>query len=80
MKKVSKDSYKEIFNKLSPDERTVLEKVIEAEGTIFQSELIERTKFSKAKVTRILDKLEGKGLLERRRRGMSNIIVIKSKS
>jgi uncharacterized membrane protein len=77
MKKISKDSYKEIFNKLSPDERTVLEKVIDAEGAIFQSELIEKTKFSKAKVTRILDKLEGKGLVERRRRGMSNVIILK---
>jgi uncharacterized membrane protein len=42
---------------LSSDEKIVLEKVIEAEGSIFQSELIEKTKFSKAKVTRILDRL-----------------------
>jgi predicted transcriptional regulator len=76
-KKISKESYKEILSELSPDERVVLEKVIEAEGAIFQSELIERTKFSKAKVTRILDKLEGKGLIERRRRGMSNVIILK---
>ncbi|MFZ8830180.1 MAG: helix-turn-helix transcriptional regulator [Candidatus Aenigmatarchaeota archaeon] len=79
MKKVSKDSYKEIFNKLSPDERTVLEKVIDAEGAIFQSELIEKTKFSKAKVTRILDKLEANGLIERKRKGMSNIVVLKNR-
>ncbi len=77
MKKISKDSYKEILRELSPDERIVLEKVIEAEGAIFQSELIEKTKFSKAKVTRILDKLEAKGLVERRRRGMSNVIILK---
>jgi uncharacterized membrane protein len=77
MKKISKDSYKEILSELSSDERIVLEKVIEAEGAIFQSELIEKTKFSKAKVTRILDKLEGKGLVERRRRGMSNVIILK---
>jgi uncharacterized membrane protein len=77
MKRISKERYKEIFNKLSSDERTVLEKIIDAEGSIFQSELIEKTKFSKAKVTRILDKLEGKGLVERRRRGMSNVIILK---
>jgi uncharacterized membrane protein len=78
MKKISKESYEEILRGLSSDERIVLEKVIEAEGAIFQSELIEKTKFSKAKVTRIIDKLEGKGLVERRRRGMSNVIILKS--
>jgi uncharacterized membrane protein len=77
MKKISKESYEEILRGLSSDERIVLENVIEAEGAIFQSELIEKTKFSKAKVTRILDKLEGKGLVERRRRGMSNVIILK---
>jgi len=39
MKKISKESYKEILRELSSDERIVLEKVIEAEGAIFQSEL-----------------------------------------
>jgi DNA-binding MarR family transcriptional regulator len=77
MKNISKEIYEEILRGLSSDERIVLERVIEAEGAIFQSELIERTKFSKAKVTRILDKLEGKGLIERRRRGMSNVIILK---
>jgi len=48
-KKISKENYKEILRELSLDERIVLEKVIETEGAIFQSELIEKTKFSKAK-------------------------------
>jgi uncharacterized membrane protein len=32
---------------------------------------------TKVKVSRILDSLETKNLLERRRRGMSNVVVLK---
>jgi uncharacterized membrane protein len=79
MKSISKESYKEILSELNKDERAVLEKVIENEGTIFQSELKEKTNFSKAKITRILDKLEANGLIERKRKGMSNIVVLKNR-
>jgi len=76
-KKITKEYYQKIVNTLSNDEKLVLEKIIEAQGAIFQSELVEKTNFSKAKVSRILDKLEGKGLIERRRRGMTNVIILK---
>jgi len=76
-KKITKENYQKIMNTLTKDEKLVLEKVIEAQGAIFQSELVEKTNFSKAKVSRILDKLEGKGLIERRRRGMTNVIIMK---
>ncbi|NTV23342.1 MAG: MarR family transcriptional regulator [Nanoarchaeota archaeon] len=62
---------------LEPDERTVLEHIIGSDGTIFQSALVEATMFSKVKVTRLLDRLEGKGLIERKRRGMTNIVILK---
>jgi uncharacterized membrane protein len=75
--KITKENYQKILSTLARDERVVLEKIIEADGAIFQSELVEKLGFNKVKVTRILDKLEGKGLVERRRRGMSNVIVLK---
>ena len=55
----------------------VLEQIIAAEGSVLQSELVSTTGLTKVKVTRILDKLEGKGLIERRRRGMTNIVILK---
>jgi len=76
-KNITKEYYQKIRNKLSDDERLVFDKIIESEGTIFQSDLVDKTKFTKVKVTRILDKLEGKGLVERRRRGMTNVIILK---
>jgi uncharacterized membrane protein len=76
-KKITKENYQKVMGVLNRDEKIILEKVIEAQGTIFQSELVDKTKFPKVRVTRILDKLEGKGLIERKRRGMTNVVVLK---
>ncbi len=76
-KKINKEDYETDKKNLKEEEKTVLDKVIEAEGTIFQSEIVEKTNFPKAKVTRILDKLEGKGIIERKRRGMTNVVILK---
>ncbi len=61
---------------LKSEEKKVLE-FIQKNKAIFQAELIEKTEFGKAKVTRILDRLEGKGFVERKRRGMTNMVVMK---
>ncbi len=62
---------------LSPEEKGLYSLIEEAEGAIFQAELVERSGYSKVKVSRILDRLEGRGLIERKRRGMTNMVVIK---
>ncbi len=76
-KSFNKDNYKNIMNTLNEDEKVVFEKILDAQGTIFQSELVDKTEFNKAKVTRILDKLEGRAIIERRRRGMTNVVILK---
>lgn len=62
---------------LSDDERMVCETIRNSGGALFQSGLIEKTGFSKVKISRILDKLEGKNLVERRRQGMTNLVLMK---
>lgn len=62
---------------LEQDEKKIYDMIVNSDGFIFQNELKEKLGFSKVKVTRLLDKLEGKGLVERRRRGMSNAVVLK---
>ncbi len=62
-------------NELKSEEKKVLE-LIQADKAIFQSDLIEKTGFGKAKMTRIIDRLEGKGFVGRKRRGMTNIVVL----
>ena len=59
------------------DERMLVQIVADEGGTIFQSQLVERSGFSKSKVSLVLDRLEARGLLERRRHGMSNVVVLK---
>lgn len=76
---VSKEDYKKVLSKLGPDEKLVLEKVIGSEGMMYQSDLVKETGFNKVKVTRILDRLEQMRIIERRRRGMSNVVVVSAK-
>lgn len=47
------------------------------QGSMYQSDIIKQTARSKVKVSRILDRLEGKGIIERKRRGMTNIVILK---
>jgi len=65
------------YSKLKKEEKIVMKIIEQAEGTIFQSDLVEKSDFSKVKVSRILDKLEGRQLIERKRRGMTNVVVLK---
>ena len=51
--------------------------IVKKNKTIFQAELIEKSGFGKAKISRVLDRLENKNLIERKRRGMTNIVVLK---
>lgn len=65
------------ISKLKEDEKKIYELIKENEGAIFQSELVKKSNFSKVKVTRILDRLESIHIIERRRRGMTNLILLK---
>ena len=61
---------------LDGDKRKLFNEIVEAGGEILQSDLHAHTGFSKAKITRILDYLELKGLTVRKSYGMTNKIII----
>ena len=69
--------YEKIMPTLKDDEQKVFQAVLDSEGIIAQSELDDLTGVSKSNVSRALDLLESRGYVERRRRGMGNIIVLK---
>jgi len=73
----SKNIDKNILKKLNNEEKLILEKIKEEDGSIFQSTLVEKTEFNKVKITRILDRLEGLNIIERKRRGMTNVVILK---
>lgn len=77
---IGKNYYQDLLTQLDDDESKILKYIIESEGISFQSDIVENTKFSKAKVSRILDLLEARGHVERRRRGMANVLLLKRKN
>lgn len=62
---------------LEGDEKTLLQQIIDS-NDILQRELVSKTGFSEPKVSRLLDKLERRGLILRRRDGMGNRISLKN--
>jgi len=69
--------YSKIMKTLNAEEKKLINLLLEFQGAIFQSDLVEKSGFDKVKVTRILDRLEGQQLIERRRRGMTNVVLLR---
>jgi uncharacterized membrane protein len=61
-----------ILQLLDGDERRMYRIVVQSGGRILQGELVRLTSFSDAKVSRLLDRLEDRGVLVRERHGMTN--------
>jgi uncharacterized membrane protein len=74
----SQQKWKKVVKTLSGEDKLLYELVGNSGGFLFQNELVEKSGMNKVRVSRILDKLEAKGLIERKRRGMSNIVVLKN--
>jgi len=63
---------------LDAKEKELVKLLQENSGAMFQAELMEKLGVGKVGMTRMLDKLEAKQIVERKRRGMNNIVVIKN--
>ncbi len=77
VRKVKEKRKKLNLKNLDKDEKKVIELLLKEGKAMFQSDLMEKTGMGKVKTTRLLDKLEAKQLVERKRRGMNNIVVLK---
>lgn len=76
-KHLSEEEKKDKLNNLDEAERELMNIILREEGSVYQSDIVRETGKSKVKITRTLDRLEGKGLIERKRRGMTNVVVLK---
>lgn len=65
------------LSKLDDDEKKVYTMLKSKDGSAYQGDLTKETQFTKVKISRILDRLEQKGITERKRRGMTNLIVLR---
>jgi DNA-binding transcriptional ArsR family regulator len=72
-----KNRWEQTMKTLKNDEQKIYKATIESDGIIEQSALPEKTGISKSNVSRALDLLESRGLIEKRRRGMTNTVLLK---
>ncbi len=71
-----RQEWETISERLASNEELVYKTVLDADGVLPQSEIVDRTDLSKATVSRTLDSLETRDLVERKRRGMGNTILL----
>ncbi len=73
-----KEKKKELdLSGLDAQEKNVIDVLLGNNRAMFQADLMEKLKIGKVKATRLLDKLEAKQLIERKRRGMNNLVVLR---
>ena len=77
IKKIKEKRKKLDLNGLDRDEKNVINLLLKENKAMFQSDLMEKLEIGKVKTTRLLDKLEAKQFIERKRRGMNNIVVLR---
>ena len=76
--KVKKSFLEFNLSSLNQEEKMVYHFIKEKGGSVYQSDIVKSLDMSKVKITRILDTLEHDyNIVERKRRGMTNIIVLK---
>lgn len=72
-----RERWEEVADRLKNNEETIYSMLVDADGELAQRELVEETDLSKATVSRTLDKLENRGLVQRRRNGMGNTVHLR---
>jgi uncharacterized membrane protein len=77
VKTIKEKRKKKDYSSLDKEEKKVIDLLLSEGNAVFQASLMEKLQIGKVGVTRLLDKLEAKQLIERKRRGMNNIVVLK---
>jgi uncharacterized membrane protein len=72
-----KARWEAVVPSLKEDQQIVYQTILDEDGMMAQSDIVEKTGLSKSNVSRTLDVLESMGLVEKRRRGMGNLIMLK---
>jgi len=71
------EKYSEMLPLLKEDERMVVRELLKHKGVLLQNALVSSLNISKVTATRILRRLEQKGLVSKERQGFTNKIVLK---
>ena len=65
------------LSKLSDDEKKIFLFIKDHKEGVYQNHIVKEFILSKVQATRLLDKLESSGLIERKRRGLANVVRVK---
>lgn len=68
---------KKDYSALDKNEKKIIDLLLKEGNAMFQADLMEKLEVGKVGMTRLLDKLEAKQMIERKRRGMNNLVVLK---
>ena len=74
--RINIDPTKVLLRALEGDERKAVELIVSKGGRILQNELVNSLDFSKAKVSRVLMNLERRGIITKKKYGLTNCISI----
>ena len=77
IKTIKEKKKKKDYSSLDKKEKEVVNLLLNEGNAMFQADLMEKLGIGKVGLTRLLDKLEAKQIIERKRRGMNNIVVLK---
>ena len=76
---LSKADWQKKLKTLKEDEKRIYQLLMDTDGVLFQSDVVQKSGMNKVKVSRTLDLMESRGLLQRRRQGMANVVILKSR-
>ena len=76
---VGREEWNKRLKTLKEDEKILCQLLLDNDGVLFQSDLVQKSGMNKVKVSRTLDLLQSRGLIERRRQGMANVVILKNR-
>jgi uncharacterized membrane protein len=77
--KIIKLQLKKLLTILPDDEKEIINCLLDNENKIEQNYLVAYTKYNKVRISRILEKYKQKGLIEKKKLGNTNLIILKLK-
>jgi uncharacterized membrane protein len=77
VKTIKEKKKKKDYSGLEKKEKEVVDLLLNEGNAMFQADLMEKLNIGKVGATRLLDKLESKQIIERKRRGMNNLVVLR---
>jgi len=77
VKTIKEKKRKKDYSSLDKKEKEVVDLLVKEGNAMFQADVMEKIGIGKVGMTRLLDKLEAKQIIERKRRGMNNMVVLK---